>query len=135
MAARPQKRHLSPKARHALELLASNPLGTTEAFMLAHGFTAQCWPAWSAPDSQRQGEKWSRVAAGQSRLIGSRLRPQADRRSKARVAANGQAPEYHGSPCGSAFGCSRRHRHRLAASGKMIAVRITQAGQNALAES
>jgi hypothetical protein len=39
MAVRPQKRHLSPKARRALELLASNPLGTTEAFMLAHGFT------------------------------------------------------------------------------------------------
>jgi hypothetical protein len=39
MAARPRKRHLSPKARRALELLASNPLGTTEAFMLAHGFT------------------------------------------------------------------------------------------------
>ncbi len=36
MAARPRKRHLSPKARRALELLASNPLGDTEALML-HG--------------------------------------------------------------------------------------------------
>jgi hypothetical protein len=38
MAARPRKRHLSPKARRALELLPSNPLGDTEALMVAHGF-------------------------------------------------------------------------------------------------
>jgi hypothetical protein len=35
----PRKRHLNPRARRALELLASNALGLTEAFMLAHGFT------------------------------------------------------------------------------------------------
>jgi hypothetical protein len=34
----PRRRHLSPKARRALELLASDPLGATEEFMLAHGF-------------------------------------------------------------------------------------------------
>jgi hypothetical protein len=30
---------LNPRARRALELLASNALGLTETFMLAHGFT------------------------------------------------------------------------------------------------
>jgi hypothetical protein len=34
-----EKRYLNPRARRALELLASNALGLTEAFMLAHGFT------------------------------------------------------------------------------------------------
>ena len=39
MAARPRKRRLSPNTRRALELLASCPLGATEAVILAHGFT------------------------------------------------------------------------------------------------
>jgi hypothetical protein len=39
MAAPPRKRRLNPRARRALELLASNALGLTEPFMLAHGFT------------------------------------------------------------------------------------------------
>ena len=39
MATPPRKRPLSPKARRALKLLASNSLGVTEAFALAHGFT------------------------------------------------------------------------------------------------
>jgi hypothetical protein len=30
---------LSPKARRALDLLASNPQGATEALLLAHGFS------------------------------------------------------------------------------------------------
>jgi hypothetical protein len=34
-----EKRPLSPKARRALELLAGNPFGVTEALMCAHGFT------------------------------------------------------------------------------------------------
>jgi hypothetical protein len=38
-AAPSRKRYLNPRARRALELLASNALGLTEAFMLAHGFT------------------------------------------------------------------------------------------------
>jgi hypothetical protein len=39
MGKSPRKRRLSPKARRALELLASNPQGTTEALLLAHGFS------------------------------------------------------------------------------------------------
>ncbi len=39
MATAPGKRRLSPKARSVLKLLASNSLGVTEAFVLAHGFT------------------------------------------------------------------------------------------------
>jgi hypothetical protein len=35
----PRKRCLSPKARRALELLARNPHGVTEALLLAHGFS------------------------------------------------------------------------------------------------
>ncbi len=35
----PRKRYLSPKARSALKLLASNSRDVTEAFVLAHGFT------------------------------------------------------------------------------------------------
>jgi hypothetical protein len=35
----PRKCHLNPRARRALELLASNALGLTEPFMFAHGFT------------------------------------------------------------------------------------------------
>jgi hypothetical protein len=38
MAAPPQKRHLAWNARRALELLLDQR-GTTEAMMLAHGFT------------------------------------------------------------------------------------------------
>jgi hypothetical protein len=34
----PRKRRLNPKPRHALELLASNSMGATEAPLLAHGF-------------------------------------------------------------------------------------------------
>ena len=39
MATPPRKHRLSPRARRALELLAGNALGVTEALMLAHGFT------------------------------------------------------------------------------------------------
>jgi hypothetical protein len=39
MGKSPRKRRLTPKARHALELLASNPQGVTEALLLAHGFS------------------------------------------------------------------------------------------------
>jgi hypothetical protein len=39
MTTAPRKRYLSPKARSALKLLASNSRGVTEAFVLAHGFT------------------------------------------------------------------------------------------------
>jgi hypothetical protein len=35
----PQKRSLTPRAREALELLASDPRGATEALMHAHGFS------------------------------------------------------------------------------------------------
>jgi hypothetical protein len=39
MATEPRKRRLSPKARRALEMLASRPLGVTERLMLARGFS------------------------------------------------------------------------------------------------
>jgi hypothetical protein len=39
MAAPPRKPRLTAEQRRALQLLASSPLGTTEAIMLAHGFT------------------------------------------------------------------------------------------------
>jgi hypothetical protein len=39
MATRPRKRRFSPKARRALELLASRPFGVTERLMLARGFS------------------------------------------------------------------------------------------------
>jgi hypothetical protein len=39
MAKPPRKRRLSPKARRALELLASNPQGVTEELLLAHSFS------------------------------------------------------------------------------------------------
>ncbi len=39
MAAPPRKLHLIAEQRRALQLLASSPFGTTEAIMLAHGFT------------------------------------------------------------------------------------------------
>jgi hypothetical protein len=35
----PRKRRLSPRAREALELLAGDPRGATEAFMHGHGFS------------------------------------------------------------------------------------------------
>jgi hypothetical protein len=35
----PRKRRLGPRAREALELLASDPRGATEAFMHGHGFS------------------------------------------------------------------------------------------------
>jgi hypothetical protein len=38
MGKSPRKRRLNPKPRHALELLASNSMGATEAPLLAHGF-------------------------------------------------------------------------------------------------
>jgi len=39
MAAPPRKRRLSEESRRALELLAGDRRGSTEALMLAHGFT------------------------------------------------------------------------------------------------
>jgi hypothetical protein len=39
MGKSPRKSRLSPKARRALELLASNPQGATEELLLAHGFS------------------------------------------------------------------------------------------------
>ena len=39
MAALPRKHHLGLEQRHALQLLASSPFGTTETIMLAHDFT------------------------------------------------------------------------------------------------
>ena len=39
MGKSPRKRRLSPKARRALELLASDPQGATEEVPLAHGFS------------------------------------------------------------------------------------------------
>jgi len=39
MAAPPRKLHLIAEQRRALQRLASSPFGTTEAIMLAHGFT------------------------------------------------------------------------------------------------
>ncbi len=53
MAARPRKRDLSPKARRALELLASNPLGTTEAFMSPTASGMRRWQGLCSPGSQR----------------------------------------------------------------------------------
>ncbi len=41
MAVPPRKRHLGAEQRRALQLLASNPYGATEALMLAHGFKRQ----------------------------------------------------------------------------------------------
>jgi hypothetical protein len=39
MATQPRKRRLGPKARRALEMLASRPFGVTEWLMLARGFS------------------------------------------------------------------------------------------------
>jgi hypothetical protein len=39
MATPPRKRPLSPRVREALDLIASDPQGATEAFMHAHGFS------------------------------------------------------------------------------------------------
>ena len=39
MPAAPRKHRLSPKARRALELLASRPFGVTERLVLARGFS------------------------------------------------------------------------------------------------
>src|SRR5258706_15508253 len=82
MATPPRKHRLSPRARRALELLAGNALGVTEALMLAHGFTLRMLAGVVRVGLAREQRGVLRLATRRSRSSASRSRPRAGGRSK-----------------------------------------------------
>src|SRR5258706_16405176 len=82
MATPPRKHRLSPRARRALELLAGNALGVTEALMLAHGFTLRMLAGLVRVGLAREQRGVLRLATRRSRSSASRSRPRAGGRSK-----------------------------------------------------